>query len=205
MPFIDGMLVQSSGSRLHVVSIMEALAKQFPYTIWKIGGMVPRTTRTGGYSAHSTGRAIDIYLDAGDPLDRNLGDLLFAMFHRNATALKVDHEIWNSRIWSQSEGGPRAYAGGNGPHTNHIHVAFLNEPLTARSTQIVGLCKQVHDQSSSGVGGDRAAGVEGKAFDPRRPNVRLTRYQRYKIKLENMGMEATALSRKEFRATQRAP
>src|SRR5262245_4867861 len=99
MPIIDGMLVQSDGSRPHVVYIMHRLAKTFPNVIWKLGGRVNRTTHGGGFSAHSVGRAIDIYLDAGDPLDRKLGDLLFEMFHTHASNLKVDHTIWNSKWW----------------------------------------------------------------------------------------------------------
>ena len=189
MPYIDGMLVQSGGSKPRVVSIMEALSKQFPYTIWKLGGKVPRTTRTGGYSAHSTGRAIDIYLEASDLIDKNLGDLLFAMFHQNATALKVDHEIWNRQIWSQSRGRVSDYTEANGPHTNHIHVAFLNEPLTTRSVSIEGLCTRAHGLYSAGIGADRSEGLYGKAFDHRRPNIRLTQSQRQKILLVNMGME----------------
>jgi len=81
MPDINGMIVQSDGSKPHVVYIMKALANAFPNIIWKIGGKVNRTTWSGGFSAHSAGRAWDIYLDAHDPLDKKLGDLLFRLFY----------------------------------------------------------------------------------------------------------------------------
>ena len=48
MPYINGMLVQSDGSRPHVVYIMRVLAETFPNVIWKIGGRVNRRTAGGG-------------------------------------------------------------------------------------------------------------------------------------------------------------
>lgn len=198
MGYIKGMIVQSDGSKPHVVFIMETLAKQFPYTIWKIGGKVSRTTAKGTPSAHSTGRACDIYLEAGDPLDKKLGDLLFNMFHQNAVDLKVDHTIWNRHIWSHNTGGPLDFTNdlkkdpltNGGAHTNHIHVAFKNEPLTSRPMSIVHLCQQVHARYIMGGDGaaDRAEGLYGKAFDPKHPNTRLTAGQRKQILLKNMGM-----------------
>ena len=151
---------------------------------------MPRTTAQGTYSAHSTGRACDIYLDAYDRLDKKLGDLLFKMFYQYEVDLKVDHVIWDHLIWSKSKGGPRPYTDGGGPHTNHIHVAFNNEPLTSTPGMFVSLCKQVHAQYVSGGDGaaDREDGLYGKAFNPKNPNVRLTSAQRKTKLLTNMGM-----------------
>jgi hypothetical protein len=93
-----------------------------------IGGYVDRTTRSGGPSAHAEGRALDIYLSAFVPAEKRLGDGLFDLFRRNPHALGVDHVIWNRRIWSSDKGGPRPYTNAaNGPHTNHVHVAFTRE------------------------------------------------------------------------------
>lgn len=191
MGYINGMIVQSSGSKPHVVFIMETLAKQFPYTIWKIGGYKNRTTAGGGFSFHSVGRACDIYLDAFDPVDKILGDLLFEMFHCNADMLLVDHVIWNSQIWSAEKGGPRVYQGSGGPHTNHIHVGFKKNPSKSIPVFFVILCKIVHHKfiNSSGDAEDRARGLYGQAFNPKRPNKRLTKKQRKKILLENMMMQ----------------
>src|SRR4051794_31951863 len=62
--------------------------------------MVHRATRGGSFSFHSQGLACDIYLDANDPLDMKLGDILFRMFYLQSAYLKVDHTIWNGQIWS---------------------------------------------------------------------------------------------------------
>jgi hypothetical protein len=93
-----------------------------------MGGYVDRTTRSGGRSAHAEGRALDIYLSAFVPPEKQLGDGLFDLFGRNHHALGVDHVIWNRQIWSAAKGGPRPYLNvANGPHTNHVHVAFTRD------------------------------------------------------------------------------
>ncbi|MEZ5063704.1 MAG: hypothetical protein R3B81_03165 [bacterium] len=110
-----------------------ALVEQFPFltrlgysTHWSgIGGFVDRTTRSGGPSAHAEGRAADIYLSAFEPYEKMLGDGLLRLFGSNLTPLGVDHVIWNRQIWSAEKGGPRRYENKkNGPHTDHVHVAF---------------------------------------------------------------------------------
>jgi hypothetical protein len=193
MAKIDGMIVQTDNSQPHVVFIMETLSKQFPYTIWKIGGYNNRSTSDGSVSAHSSGRACDIYLDAFDPIDKQLGDLLFEMFHANAVVLKVDHVIWDQHIWSQSKGGPTFFTKGNGgPHQDHIHVAFENNNLNIKPWQIVGLCKIVYDKYVvQGDARDREDGLYGKAFPPKKSNTRLTKRQRHQVMLENMGFKGS--------------
>lgn len=191
MPYINGMIVQSDGSKPHVVFIMEILARQFPNIIWKIGGFKDRLTSEGHESAHASGRACDIYLDATDALDRTFGDLLFALFSNNAVDLKVDHTIWNSHIWSQASGGPTYFTEGNGgPHRDHVHVAFIDDDLGTKPLKIVELCKRLNELYSSlhNGEGDRVDGIYGKAFDPKHPNVRLTSKQRRAIMLRKMGL-----------------
>jgi hypothetical protein len=191
MSHIDGMIVQSGGSRPHVVYIMETLAKTFPNVIWKIGGKVNRTTWAGGFSFHSVGRACDIYLDANDRLDKKLGDLLFRMFSNFAYDFKVDHTIWDGQSWSRAEGGPGAYTGGGGPHRDHVHVAFTDDHLDLLPLGFPWICDRVaaiYVLGGDGAG-ERFQGTYGKAFDPKRPNTRLSSKQRNKIMLKNMGFE----------------
>lgn len=192
MAHIDDMIVQHEGSQPHVAYIMKTLAKTFPNVIWKIGGRVNRTTWGGGFSAHSQGRACDIYLDANDPLDKKLGDLLFDMFARHGYNFKVDHVIWDKRIWSREKSGPRTYTGSGGAHRDHVHVAFRNDHLDQIPTGFSWICEQYVAKAyrrSGGGAADRMDGIHGKAFDPRRPNKRLTPRQRKNNLLENMGMK----------------
>jgi hypothetical protein len=97
----------------------------------------PQISQTGIYndrniagtqkkSAHAEGRALDIHLNAFKPEQRMLGDQLFKVLIRKASALDINNVIWNRQIWSQNKGGPRAYTG-NSPHTDHIHVDFTRE------------------------------------------------------------------------------
>jgi len=130
MPWVNGVLTQSGGSKRHVRYIMHELATKVP-RIKKLGGQVPRTNRAGGPSAHSDGRAIDIYLDASDPTDLVLADKLCELFRWNAIALRIDNYIWNKCIWGRTDpvsgGKGRVYSGNDdarGPHRDHIHVEF---------------------------------------------------------------------------------
>jgi hypothetical protein len=194
MPEINGMIVQSGGSKPHVVYIMHALAHAFPNIIWKIGGKVDRTTWGGGFSAHSVGRACDIYLDAKDPLDKKLGDLLFRLFYTHPVELKTDHVIWDGHWW-HSGTGPTTYSGSGGPHRDHVHVAFDDDSLDILPLAFDRMCAYLVEAYISGNDGaaDRQDGLYGQAFDPKKPNVRLTRKQRKKILLKNMGMEGAGL------------
>jgi hypothetical protein len=169
---------------------MNALARTFPNVIWKIGGNVNRTTWGGGFSAHSVGRACDIYLDANDPLDKKLGDLLFRLFYTQAVALKVDHTIWDG-LWSNSGNAPTRYTGSGGLHKDHVHVAFKDDHLDLLPYAFDFMCANLVADYVRGHDGaaDRQDGLYGQAFDPRRPSVRLSRQQRKKILLKNMGME----------------
>ncbi len=93
-----------------------------------VGGFVDRTTAKGKFSAHSEGRAADIYLDAFDSTQKQVGDRLFYTFRSYGQLLGVDHVIWNREIWSSAKGGPRPFEGaGRRPHTDHVHVAFTRE------------------------------------------------------------------------------
>lgn len=190
MGHINGMIVQSEGSRPHVAYIMKTLATVFPNIIWKIGGKVARTTWGGGFSAHSVGRACDIYLDANEPLDKRLGDLLFETFVTHGYNFKVDHTIWDGQTWSQSNGGPSAYTGSGGAHKDHVHVAFVDDRLDELPTGFSWILEQyvLPRYVADGAAADRSDGLYGKAFDPKKPNVRLTAKQRHKIMLEKMGM-----------------
>jgi len=112
-----------------------------------VGGYVPRTTAMGTFSAHSEGRAADIYLAAGDATERQIGDGLFSLFIRWHSLLGVAHVIWNRQIWSAAQGGPRTYPGAN-PHTDHVHVAFTRAGSQRQPTALIplldGLCLDVY-------------------------------------------------------------
>jgi hypothetical protein len=192
---IDGMIVQTDGSRPHVAHIMETLAKTFPNVIWKIGGKVDRTTWGGGFSFHSVGRACDIYLDANDPLDKKLGDLLLRLFSIHGYNFKVDHVIWASQTWSRESGGPTAYTGSGGAHRDHVHVAFIDERLDELPTGFSWICDRfaaMYVLDGDGAA-DRMDGLYGKAFAAGRADTRLTKRQRYEIMLKKMGFDKAGL------------
>lgn len=197
MPIIQEMVVQSGGSKPHVKYMMVALAMNFPTIIWKLGGKVDRLTRGGHVSAHASGRAIDIYLEASNQPDKQLGDLLFKMYVDNAADLKVEHVIWNSQEWSPGGGGTYGTIPADdprGPHTDHVHVAFedvgldkvpsgkLAKPFDRIKTALKRLGYQ-----------DWLDGKYGKAFDPKNPFRRLSQRQRYERYYRDAGIVPMAL------------
>lgn len=143
MAKINGILVQSSGSEPHVKYIMHELATKVP-RIQRLGGKVDRKTRVGTKSAHADGRAIDIYLNAGNPVHKTLGDELCELFKWRATSLKIAGYIWNHCTWRKkmvvAVGECRPYSGNNdarGPHTDHIHLEFENTDLSGKPISFI--------------------------------------------------------------------
>jgi len=94
-------------------------------------------------------------------------------------------------MWWDSGTRPTAYTGTNGPHKDHVHVAFKNDHLDILPYAFDWMCKNLVTDYVSGHDGaaDRQDGLYGQAFDPKRPGVRLSRQQRKEILLRNMGME----------------
>lgn len=101
----------------------------------------------GTFSMHSEGRAADIYLEAGDATQLQIGDGLFEVFRRWHRNLGVDHVIWNRQIWSEENGGPRPYTGTH-PHRDHVHVAFTRAASQVQPTFLIplldGVCLDVY-------------------------------------------------------------
>jgi hypothetical protein len=191
------MVIQSGGSKPHVVYIMRSLASYFPNIIRKLGGMVPRTTRTGGFSAHSEGRAIDIYLNAKRQPDKLLGDKLFVMFIEHAARLKVEHVIWDSTEWSPSSNEFKRISDsdGRGPHTDHVHVAFEDDNLDAVPTGIGQLIQNGPRRWLKLRGYQEwMDGVYGTAFDPKDPvNKERSMDERYSSYYKNKDIVPMAL------------
>jgi hypothetical protein len=111
-----------------------------------VGGYAGRTTETGGFSAHSEGRAVDVHLNAFDESERLTGDALAQMFVDRATDLGVDHVIWNRRIWSAAHAadGWRAWPADRNPHTNHVHVAFTRQGSQIVPPYLIPLLDGIH-------------------------------------------------------------
>ncbi len=139
----------SHGSRIDwrrnqpvVNAFRKHLPTYFPL-IRKAGGYNPRKTGTGKFSAHSEGRALDIYLNAKHPGERSLGDALASSFRAWSKRLGVDHVIWNGQIWSRAKGGPRKWDPTRNQHTNHIHVAFSRPGSQTSEQQVLQMLNSV--------------------------------------------------------------
>lgn len=76
-----------------------------------------------GYRDHPLGLALDFMTS-----DKATGDALASYARSNAGRLGVHYVIWYRRIWNidRDSEGWRPYSGTSNPHTNHVHVSFLN-------------------------------------------------------------------------------
>lgn len=114
--------------RTHTVQVAQEIAEKWPlYFVWGIGP-------TGD---HKAGRALDFMVyDNGTVLKpgaarpvvgRQISEYLVANHQR----LGIWYVIWNRRIWSTTRPGKGwiPYDGDN-PHTDHVHVSFLDKPPT---------------------------------------------------------------------------
>lgn len=148
------------GNQPIILHLREVLPKVFPVLKTKtgvrkgvhktgVGGYVDRKTKDGGFSAHSEGRAADIYLDWHNPYEKQIGDGLYAMFIENAKKLGVKNVIWNKRIWTVSNNQEASYKEGKkGFHRDHIHVEFSSEGSQQRPIVLEDLC---HSARAVGV------------------------------------------------------
>ena len=99
-----------------------------------LGGYRPGGVRTGHMenSAHYSGRAIDVFVRPVSTTNRRKGWAVASYLVAHASRLKVDHVIFDKRIWSagsRSEQGWRDYDPGSRAgsrvileHRDHVHV-----------------------------------------------------------------------------------
>ncbi len=93
-------------------------------------------TRT--FAARSSDRSADIYVDASDLTQRQIGDGLFALFIEWHVHLGVDHVIWNGQIWTRKHTELSAYCSPH-PYSDRIHVAFTRAASQMQPTMLVPL------------------------------------------------------------------
>lgn len=77
---------------------------------------------------HPSGHALDFMVS-----DKAQGQAVADYLQQNASALGVKYIIWNRQVW-ESSGKPvvgwHPYTSTSNPHTDHVHVTFLDQPGT---------------------------------------------------------------------------
>jgi hypothetical protein len=136
-----------------ILQLRSVLPEHFPFLTmlgyaqhWSgIGGYINRQRRAGGFSAHSQGRAADIYLSALKKYEKLLGDHLAPLFWDNRVDLGVDHVIWNGFIWSTTANGARSITATDGlrPHDDHVHVSFTQAGSQVQPRKLYELVKKL--------------------------------------------------------------
>jgi len=203
----SGMLIQSGGSKRFVVSLMEILADEFPYIIFKMGGFVDRDIRgrPGVKSMHASGRAIDIYLSVKRPQEKALGKLLYGMFKDNAASANTGHVIYDGLVWSPGNNADRSThdAGVRDIHDDHVHVDFDTTGIEGTAHHLVAPIRILRRRMEARYR-EWLEGYYGPAFNPTSNNTRLSAAERLAIYNVNKGVTAMSLAPEYLKAVQQA-
>ena len=129
---------QESGLTRRAQAVRADLARSFGDL--SVGGFAPGGVSTGHTegSAHYAGRAIDVFVRPVNPDNRRKGWAIAHYLVAQADRLKVDHVIFDGRIWTsgrRAEEGWRAYRPDVGDaseetraileHRDHVHVDVI--------------------------------------------------------------------------------
>ena len=203
----SGMLIQSGGSKPFVVSLMEILADEFPFIIFKMGGFVDRDIRgkPGVKSMHASGRAIDIYLSVREPQEKALGKLLYGMFKDNAASANTGHVIFDGLAWSPDNAADRSTrdAGIRDLHDDHVHVDFDTTGIEGTAHHLVAPIRFLRQRMPARYK-EWVEGYYGPAFNPTSNNTRLSATERLAIYNVNKGVTSMSLASDYLRAVERA-
>jgi hypothetical protein len=203
----SGMLIQSGGSKPFVVSLMEILADEFPFIIFKMGGFVDRDIRgkPGVKSMHASGRAIDIYLSVREPQEKALGKLLYGMFKDNAASAHTGHVIFDGLTWSPGNTADRSTrdAGIRDVHDDHVHVDFDTAGIAGTAHHLIAPIRLVRHQMEQRYK-EWLEGYYGPAFNPTSNNTHLSTTERQAIYNVNKGVTSMSLAPEYLKAVERA-
>jgi hypothetical protein len=203
----SGMLIQSGGSKPFVVSLMNILADEFPYIIFKMGGFNDRDVRgqPGVKSKHASGRAIDIYLHVREPQEKALGKLLYGMFKDYAAVATTAHVIYDGLIWTARHPTDRSTreAGVRDIHDDHVHVDFDTTRIEGPAHHLLAPIRFLR-QRLMGHYHEWVEGYYGPAFNPTSNNTRLNATQRRAIYNVNKGVTSMSLAPDYLRAVEQA-
>ena len=115
--------------RPHTRRVAEELVPLF--NVLQTWAYDPKSAAKTPPGEHGLGRALDlmVFVDQAQHTSSALGDKIAGYVWQHRARLGVEYLIWNRRIRNRAiDGGAwRAYTGEK-PHTDHVHVTFLNTP-----------------------------------------------------------------------------
>jgi hypothetical protein len=108
-----------------------SLTKQVAYILGPMFGIktIHGWRASDPFPDHPSGHALDFMVP-----NKEVGDRLVAFATRNAKALGIKYIVWYRRSWNPQRGTWVPYTSTNNPHTDHVHITFLDKndgtPLT---------------------------------------------------------------------------
>ncbi len=101
-----------------------------------LGGQAPTQRQQffgrGAVTAHNVGAAMDIFYNSSIEAQRAFGNALVELFVRFRRSVGYGWLAYNRTVFGQT----RMEDTDGDPHTDHIHIDWVNGPLTTRSTAL---------------------------------------------------------------------
>lgn len=122
------MSVSTNGTQRYTLGPVKSWVYNAAYIIGPMFGIktIYGWRKTDPFPDHPSGHALDFMTP-----NKATGDALAAYVIQNHVALGVKYLIWYRQYWSPSTGWEPYTQPGQGPHTDHVHVTFLDTPGSA--------------------------------------------------------------------------
>ena len=104
-------------------SLKKFINKTYRPVVTEIGDFKcrPNTADPTQLSVHSSGRALDVHVNAHTRAGLKTGNIIRDYMIANSTRLGIQTVIWNGKVWSSDKNGLREYTGPY-PHDDHLHI-----------------------------------------------------------------------------------
>ena len=135
-------------------AMAKAFKEAFPGNPVSTARVVRFARRLQSLSDHSTGRAVDLFLDAGDTKEKIQGDAFFAYLQAHHAEFGIEYLIWDKQIWTPSKG-VQKYTYGH-PHHDHIHITFTAAGSQKTEFDLSGLSAPIGAMSASSLSSSSA-------------------------------------------------
>src|SRR5690606_12925388 len=118
---------QVKQGRAHTQKVAKEVTGKFPQIKWM--------WTLGATGEHKEGRALDFMTltDNQQAYQAGLGDKIKDYLLANRERLGIWYIIWNRRIYSRTYGWKNNPYSGSNPHTDHVHVSFMDKPVAYKA------------------------------------------------------------------------
>jgi len=134
----------AKGMTKGVKSLKKFVNQNYRPVVTKIGDFScrPNTANPTQLSVHSSGRALDVHVNAYTSTGLKTGNQIRDYMIANSTRLGIQTVIWNGKVWSSDKDGLRKYTGPY-PHDDHLHIEINKKASKKRNLAQSSSCNLI--------------------------------------------------------------